>query len=193
MKKHALAVAVAAALAFATDAGAQQTQGSKPQTMEAVATVTNVDRVKRTVQVETPRGQTVVTVPAETNLEDIQVGSRYRVRYSEPVALAVERGAQLSAPDPATASVGQTGRGTGEGVRTDKMSGIVEQLDPAGKQIVVRTSEGGKQSFKIADAAAQGLQGSIKSGDAVTVTYQQAVATQLRSTPQPVSDPAPAP
>jgi hypothetical protein len=160
--------------------------------MEAVVTVAKVDPLKRTVLVETPKGQTVVAIPAETKLEDIQVGQRYRVRYSEPLALTVERGAQTSTSEPATASVGQTGSGTGEGVRMDKVAGIVEQLDPAGKQIVVRTFEGGSRTFRIADSAAQGLQGSIKSGDAVTITYQQAVATELRSTPQPVSDPAPA-
>ena len=34
---------------------------------------------------------------------------------------------------------------------------------------------------------------SLKSGDAVTLTYHQAVATQMLSTPQPITDPAPAP
>lgn len=194
MKMHALAVAIAAAIAFATDVPAQQAQGNKPRMMEAVVTVSKVDPLSRTVLVETPKGQTVVAVPDDTKLEDIQIGSRYRVRYSEPLAVAVERGAQPSTSEPATASVGQTGRGTGQGVRMDKVSGIVEQLDPAGNAIVVRSSleGGGSRAFRLADSAAQGLQ-SIKTGDAVTISYQQAVATELRSTPQPVSDPAPAP
>src|SRR5262245_31617645 len=192
MKMHALAVAIAAAIAFAADVPAQQAQGNKARMMEAVVTVSKVDPSRRTVLVETPKGQTLVALPDETKLEDIQIGQRYRVRYSEPVAVALERGAQPSTSEPAVASVGQTGRGTGEGVRMDKATGIVEQLDPAGRAIVVRTLEGGSHTFRVADSAAQSLQGSIKTGDAVTVIYQQAVATELRSTPQPVSDPTPA-
>lgn len=191
MRKQVVALAVATALAFAAGAGAQQTQGSAGQAVEAVVMVTKVDPASRTVHVRTPKGQTVVTVPADMNLDQIQVGTRYRVRYSEPVAVAIESGAQASAGAGATAAVEPKGgaAGAGEGVKMDKVAGVVDQIDAAGKQIVLRTADGGKQAFRIADSVAQA---SLKTGDSVTITYRQAVASRMASTPQPVSDPAPA-
>jgi hypothetical protein len=195
MRKQVIAVAVAFAFTFAAGAGAQQSAqqapGSKGQMVEAVVIVTNVDVARRTVQVRTPKGQTVVSVPPDTDLEQIQVGTRYRVRYSEPLAMAIEPGAQAPAAGGATASVEPRSgaAGAGEGVKTDQVAGVVEQIDTAGRQIVLRSADGGKQAYRIGEGVAQG---SLKTGDAVTLTYQQAVATQMVSTPQPIRDPAPA-
>jgi hypothetical protein len=153
--------------------------------MEAVAIVTAIDPARRSVRVETPKGQTVVAVPPGTDLGGIQVGSRYRVRYSEPVAVAIERGS--SAAGGATAAVEPTGPRTGEGVKMDTVRGTVQELDR--QHIVLRTPDGGRQSFRLGEGV---LQEGLKPGDSVTLNYQQAVATQMASTPQPVADPAPA-
>jgi hypothetical protein len=79
-----------------------------------------------------------------------------------------------------------SGATTGKGLKLDRVAGTIEQID--GRQIVLRTADGGRQAFRLSGAAP----GSLKQGDAVTLTYEQAVATQLASTPQPVADPAPA-
>jgi hypothetical protein len=192
MRKQLVAAAAAVALSFAADAAAQQSADSKGRTMEAVVIVVGVDPGSRTVVVETPKGQTVVAVPPEANLEQIQTGARYRVRYSEPVAVAIERGSQASAAaGGATATVKPrgSGAGRGEGVKMDTVSGTVEQVDAAGKQITLRTPTG-RQAFRIGEGVAAE---SLKPGEPVTLTYQQAIATQMVSTPQPISDPAPAP
>jgi hypothetical protein len=71
----------------------------------------------------------------------------------------------------------------------EQVSGTVEQIDASGKQLVVRTADGMKQVYRLGEGVDAG---SLKSGDPVSLTYQQAVATQMVSTPQPISDPAPA-
>ena len=189
MRKQVAAVAVAAALAVAGCSSGplskSQPQASKGQTMEAVAIVTGINPATRTVRVETPKGQTVVAVPPDTDLGAIQVGSRYRVRYSEPVAVAIQSGA--SAAGGATAAVEPTGPRTGEGLKMDTVSGTVQQID--GQHIVLRTADGSRQSFRLGGRV---LPGSLKPGDTVALTYEQAVATRMASTPQPVADPAPA-
>lgn len=192
MRKQVAAVAIAAALAVAGCAGGSQqsksqAQASTGRTMEAVAIVTGIDPAKRTVRVETPKGQTVVAVPPSTDLGAIQVGSRYRVRYSEPVVVAIEPGSSPAAG--ATAAVRPSGPGSssGEGLKMDQVTGAVEQID--GEELVLRTADGSRQAFRLGSGAARG---SLKPGDRITVTYQQAVATQMASTPQPVASPAPA-
>jgi len=190
MRKHAAAIALAAAFALPICAGAQSAAPSKGQMMEAVAIVTSIDPSTRTVRVQTPKGHTTVAVSPEIPLEQIQIGSRYRVRYSEPVVVGIESGAS-AATGGATAKVEpKEGAKGSEGVKTGSVAGTVEAIDPASREIIVRTADGTKQAFKVPDNAAVGP---LKAGDAITVTYAQAIATHMASTPQPVSDPAPAP
>jgi hypothetical protein len=184
-RKSLTAIAVAAAFAL-TGPGPLQAQGSKGRPMEAVVKVTQINAANRTVLVETPRGHTRVSVPDSIDLSQIQEGARYKVRYSEPVAVALAPGGQASAAAGATAEV----KSAGEGVKSETIAGTVEQIDPSGKLIIVRTPDGVKQAYRIADGVDHA---SLKSGDAVTLTYHQAVATQMLSTPQPITDPAPAP
>lgn len=188
MRKQVVAVAVASALAFAVGASAQQS--GKGQMMEAVVTVTKINPATRTVHVRTPKGETAVSVPADVKLDQLQVGARYRVRYQEAVAVAIEPGAQPSAGAGATAEVApQSTPAAGQALKTDKVAGVIDAIDPGSKEITVRTLDGGKQTFKVAESVEAG---SLKPGEAVTVTYEQAVATHMVSTPQPIRDPAPA-
>lgn len=188
MRKQVAAAAIAAALALPVGAQAQSTAPSKGQMMEAVVTVISIDPSARTVRVQTPKGETTVSPSPDIQLDQIQVGARYRVRYSEPVAVEITPGAQPSAAAGATAKVKPgSGAASGQGVKMDEVAGVVDTIDSA--HIVVRTLEGGKQAFKLGASASAG---SIKPGDAVTVTYQQAIATHMVSTPQPIRDPAPA-
>lgn len=184
MSKSFIAAAVAAALALA-GSGLLQAQGSKGKPMEAVVKVTQVNSANRTVTVETAKGHTLVSVPDSIDLSQIQEGARYKVRYSEPVAVAVSPGGQAPAAAGATAEL----KSAGEGVKMEQVSGTVEQIDASGKQLVVRTADGMKQAYRLGEGVDAG---SLKSGDPVSLTYQQAVATQMVSTPQPISDPAPA-
>lgn len=194
MRKQVAAAALAAAFALPLCAGAQSAAPSKGQMMEAVVTVTSVDPASRTVRVQTPKGETVVSLSPEIKLENIQVGSRYRVRYSEPVAVEIVSGASPSASAGATAELKpkskQEAGKAGEGVKMGSVAGTVEAIDPARRELVLRTPDGNRQAYKLPEGATLGP---LKPGEPVTLTYIQAVATHVASTPQPISDPAPAP
>jgi hypothetical protein len=191
MKKHLVAIALASALAFAAGVEAQPKNRPQGQMMEAVVTVTKVDPATRTASVRTPTGETLVQLPPDMNIDQIQPGARYRVRYAEPVAVAIAPGAPTSPTSGATAVIEPRRDATaGLGVKVEEVSGVVEAIDPAGQRIAVRTLNGGRQAFAVAADTAIG--GPIKPGDAVTVAYHQVIATHMVSTPQPERDPAPA-
>jgi hypothetical protein len=189
MKKQVVAVAVASALAIASGAFGQQASSSKGKEMEAVLLVTKVDSASGVVHAQTRAGQTfAIRPPADVNLSEIQEGSRYRIRYTQAMATAVEPGAQAAAAG-ATREVERTGPG-GKGAVTAKRAGIIESIDPANKQFTLRGTDGSAETFGVgAGVSAE----SLKQGEAVTVTYVRPVASRMASTPQPITDPAPPP
>jgi hypothetical protein len=189
MKKQVVAVAVASALAFAAGAFAQQQAGAKGKEMEAVLLVTKVDPASGVVHAQTRKGQVIaIRPPADVNLSEMQVGSRYKIRFTQAVATAVEPGAQTAAAG-ATREAERTGPG-GKGVVTAKRAGVIESIDPANKELALRTTEGETETFTIGEGVSAD---SLKKGEAVTVTYQRPIASQMASTPQPITDPAPPP
>jgi hypothetical protein len=194
MHQQLRAACLAVALAFGGGALAQQDKEKvvRSQPMEAVVIVTNVDQANRTVTVRGPKGneRTIHVPPEAQNLDKVQTGSRFKVRYLEEVAVAVSKGGEPSASAGSTVKLAPKG-GTpgGTAVRTASVSGVVEGVDPAKREITLRGPQGDTQTMTAAeDVKLDGL----SPGDKITLTFTQALATQMTSTPQPVSDPAPA-
>jgi hypothetical protein len=183
MRKHAFAIAIASALTFVGSAFAQQR-------MEAVVTVTKVDPASRMVWVEAKNAKRALQLSPDIDMSNLQVGSRYQVRWSEGVATAIELGAQSAAAG-GTRQANIAKSGAGAGTSTGKLAGVIDSLDTAGKKITLRTADGERETFGMGPDLAP-ASASFKTGDTVTVTFQRALASEVRSTPQPVSDPAPA-
>jgi Cu/Ag efflux protein CusF len=181
MRKHALAIAFASALALAGSAFAQQR-------MEAVVTVTKVDPASRMVWVEGKSEKRALHLSPDIDMSSIRTGSRYEVRWTEGTATAIEPGAQAAAAG-ATRQVEIDKTGVGLSSASSKLSGVIDSIDAGGKKITLRTPDGETETFALGPNVAPA---SFKTGDPVTLTYERALASQLRSTPQPVSDPAPA-
>lgn len=196
MQMQLTAASLVVVLALAGGASAQTTREKvvQAQPMEAVLTVTDIDHAARTVTLRGPKGneRTIVVPPEAQNLDQVQTGSRFKVRYLEEVAVAVSKGGG----EP-SASAGETVRlapkgGTpgGAAVRTASISGVIEAIDPAARTITLRGPKGGTRTLTAAeDVKLDGL----APGDQISLTYTQAIAMQMASTPQPVTDPAPAP
>ena len=174
MKKQVIALAFAAAFAVAGGAFAQQR-------MEAVVTVTKIDPASRMVWIEAKTTKRVLHLSPDIDISDLQIGSRYHFQWDEGVATAIEPGAQRTAA-PRELDVTKTGPGMARSMA--KVSGVIDSLD--GKKITLRTSDGANETFALGPDVA----GSFKKGDTVTVTYQRSLAVKVRSTPQPISDPA---
>jgi hypothetical protein len=66
--------------------------------VESIVTVVDVDREKRIVTVRGPQGREVtINVPPEAqNLDQVQPGSRFKVRYLESVAVSIKKGGAAS-------------------------------------------------------------------------------------------------
>jgi hypothetical protein len=179
MRKQVVAIAIASALSLCGGAFAQEVKGPM---MEAVVTVTKVDPANRMVWVEAKSAKRTLHLPPDIDMSNLQVGSRYQIRYQEAVATAVEPGGSAAAG--ATREIEKTGKGTG--VSRAKVAGKIESLE--GKKLTLRTADG-QETFMIGEGVSPA---SFKTGDTVTVSYQRPLAAEVRSTPQPVSDPAPA-
>jgi hypothetical protein len=173
MKKQLIAVAIASALALAGGVLAADKE------MEAVVTVTKFDPATRTVQIQTKSRQAELQLGPNIDVSNVQEGNRYQLRWVQATATSVEPGAQAGAG--ATGSAEKAGSGA---VITNKRAGIIEKVDAANKEFTLRTTKGDSETFTISAE-------SLKTGEAVTVAYQRPVVSQLRSSPQPVSDPAP--
>ena len=187
MKKQIVAVAVASALAIAAGAFGQQASSSQGKEMEAVLLVTKVDSGNGVVHAKTRSGQTfAIRPPADVSLSEIQEGSRYRIRYTQATATAVEPGAKAASAG-ATREIERTGPG-GKGAVTAKRAGIIESVDPAKKEFTLRDTDGNAETFGVAEGVSPE---SLKQGEAVTVTYLRPIASRVASTPQPITDPAP--
>lgn len=181
MRKQAIAIAIASALTLVGSAFAQQR-------MEAVVTVTKVDPASRMVWVEAKSAKRALHLSPDIDMSNIQVGSRYQLRWTEGVATAIEPGAQAAAAG-ATRDVDIARTGPGAGTASSKLTGVIDSMDAGGKKITLRTPDGQTETFSM---GANVDPASLKTGDTVTLTYERPLASQMRSTPQPVSDPAPA-
>ena len=193
MKMQLTAAALAIALAFAPDVNSQASKTYQAQPMEGVVTVTDVDRGARTVTIRGPKGNdTVVAVPPEAqNLDQVQVGSRFKVRFLEEVAVSVSAGGEPSAVAGSSVELAPKGGTPGGTVaKVLQVSAVVEAVDPASRQITLRGPLGNSRTMRVAEDVKLDA---IKPGDSVTVAHTQALATHMVSTPQPISDPAPAP
>jgi hypothetical protein len=176
MKKQVIAIAIAAALAV----GGALAQ----ERMEAVATVAKIDPTSRTVWVEAKTSKRVLHLSPDIDISDLQVGSRYQFHWDEGVATAIEPGAQRAERE---ADVTRTGPGMVKSM--GRLSGVIDSLDTTGKKITLRTADGGKETFALGPAI---VPASFNRGDTVTLTYERSLAVRVRSTPQPITDPAPA-
>jgi hypothetical protein len=151
-------------------------------TVEALVTVVGVDKNVRTVMVRGPRGNTVeVQVPPDAqNFDRIKKGDVFRIRYTEAVAVALDRGEpdKGDRKDRAMAKKGENPGGVA--VRTRYVSGRVEAIDTANRYIAIR---GPNQQTLALKAAPELKLEALQPGDRITIAYTQALAAEM--VPQP--------
>jgi hypothetical protein len=147
--------------------------------VEAVVVVTAVDHASRTVTVRGPRGneRTLLVPPEAQNLDQVKPGSRFKVQYLEEVAVALSKGGEPSASAGETVLLSPKG-GTpgGAAARTVSVSGVVQAVEPASREITLRGPQGGVRTLTVAeDVSMEG----VAPGDTISLTYTQALALQM--------------
>jgi Cu/Ag efflux protein CusF len=180
--KKILAAATAFSILGAVFAAAAQEQAAVAVTQtEAVVKVVKIDRKARTVTFRGPQGREMtLAVPKEAqNFDRVKVGSAFKVRYVEAVAVAMQRGGTASASADRQVRLAPKG-GTPGGVVVDtaRISATIEAIDVANRKVAVKGPTGNVMAFRVADDV-QGLN-EVKVGDSITLVYTQALALEMQ-------------
>jgi putative lipoic acid-binding regulatory protein len=148
--------------------------------VEAVVTVTKVDRKARTVTIRGPAGNLhTLAVPKEAqNLDQVKAGDRFRMTYAEAAAVALTKGGKAEAGIEEMVSLAPKGaKPGGYKVRTFNVSGVVEAIDYKRRQVSVRGPKGNILSLPVS-AEVKNLE-SVSVGDLITVMYSEALAMEM--------------
>ena len=175
--KHALP---ALALVLPLGALAQPSVTLITEPVEAVVTVTKVDRKGRTVTIRGPAGNLhTLAVPKEAkNLDQVKPGDRFRMTYAEAAAVALTKGGKAQAGIEEMVSLAPRGaRPGGYKVRTFNVSGVVEAIDYKRRQVSVRGPKGNIVSLPVSGEV-KNLE-SVSVGELITVIYSEALAMEM--------------
>jgi hypothetical protein len=184
MRTILVASAVLAVLAFPFAASSQEKAAVAVSQQEAIVKVVKIDRKARSVTFQGPRGrQVTMQVPKEAqNFDQVKVGSSFKVKYVEAVAIAMQRGGKPSASvDRQVRLAPKGGNPGGVVVNTATVSATVEAIDVANRHVAVRGPRGNVLALQVADDV-QGL-GDVKVGDSITVVYAEALALDMVQQP----------
>lgn len=184
MKSRFAATVAAGVLALPLAAPAQDRGAVVVGQTEAVVKVIKIDRKARTVTFQGPRGNTqTLNVPKEAqNLDRVKVGSSFRMKYVEAVAVALKRGGAASAAVDRQVHLAPKG-GTPGGVvvHTATVTAKVVAIDYADREVALSGPKGGVMGLHVADDV-QGFD-DVRVGDTVTVAYTQALALEMLPEP----------
>jgi hypothetical protein len=161
---------------------AAQTKGEAVvvDAVDAVVTVLEVDRDARIVTVRGPRGNVaVIAVPPEAqNLDQVQPGSRFKVRYAESVAVAVIKGGVASSSSGRSVKLAPKGDIPGGiVVNMRQIAGVVEAIDYGSRMLSVRGPQGNLLVVTAGDEV-QNLE-QISVGDVISVEYTESLAMRM--------------
>jgi ribosomal 50S subunit-recycling heat shock protein len=145
------------------------------------ASVEAVDKDKRTVTLNGPRGRTVTLKvgPNAKNFDQVKVGDTLKVRYLESIALFVRKpGEPADAAETQAVSVAPKGKKpAGIAVSTVEISAKVEKINYDKRLLTLKGPEGNVRTIKV-DPRVKRL-GEVKVGDDIVLRYTEAVAIQV--------------
>ena len=148
--------------------------------IKLTGTVKAVDLEKKTVTVEGSGGR-VETIDAKDarNLEQVKVGDKVTVRYTQALAVFVTKGDEPpSTSDKQTVQLAPKGQKPGGVVaRTIQLTGTVQSVDARKRMVDVRVPAGDVRSFKV-DPRVKNLS-QVKKGDQVVLRYTESVALSV--------------
>jgi len=180
IRKHLLSILALVALLAAC--AKPMPQGESVETEEITARVVAIDRTKRIVTLEEEGGGQVVVEATEEmrNFDQIQVGDKVVVTYTEAIAWEVKRGSasDIGVTDKVTANRTAPGARPGASAKAvtvitaaitaiDLQAGTVTLRGPSGKDLKVKPRDPSKLR-------------QVSVGDIVQITYSEALAIAVR-------------
>jgi len=174
-------VAAAAWLAGTLPAHAQATV-SKGTIETATATIKAVDQAKRTITIETDKGEsdTFSVGPEIKRFDEFKAGQKVKMTYYESVVYIVRKPGEPVAPASSDAAVTRgTGALPGATIATqEKTTVTVKAIDKDKAMITVTAQDGSVMTRKVEDK--KNLD-KVAVGDRIEITYTRAVLTNLEA------------
>jgi len=193
------ALAAAPSVVLAQQPGAQAvmveakgpTGAGVAQAVEIQATVTAVDKAKRTVTVKGPQGKlrTFAVGKEARNFDQVKVGDLVTLTYAEAVTVSLEKAAGAKPGVTVTEDLKRAEPGAKPGgVMTSQTSivGTVTAIDTKTQLVTVRGPEGNEVDLKVQDPAKLK---NVKIGDLVKATYTEALAISVTTPKAPAAMP----
>ena len=147
---------------------------------ETVVELVSLDREKRVAVMKGPGGGTLtMNVPKEAqNLDRVKPGDKFRLRYIEGLALALNKGGTASATQMQTVELApKGGRPGGTVVDTKQLTTVVTAIDRKTRTIAVRGPQSEPISLKVSDEVKSFDQ--IAVGDTIGLTYTEALVMEM--------------
>lgn len=147
---------------------------------ETVVELVSLDRDKRIAVMKGPQGGTLtMNIPKEAqNLDRVKPGDKFRLRYIEGLALALNKGGTASASQVQSVKLApKGGRPGGAVVDTKQLTTVVTAVDRNTRTIAVRGPKTEPISLKVSDEVKSFDQ--IAVGDTISVVYTEAVVMEM--------------
>ena len=193
------ALAAAPAIALAQKPGASAvmmeakgaTGAGVAQAVEIQATVTAIDKAKRTVTVKGPHGKirTLTVGPEARNFDQVKVGDMITLTYVEAVTLSLEKAEGAKPGITVSDELKRAAPGAKPGgVMSSQTTivGTVTAIDAASQLVTVRGPGGNEVDIKVEDPAKLK---NVKTGDLVKATYTEALAISVTAPAKPAATP----
>jgi hypothetical protein len=188
-------LAVAPSVALAEKPGAQAvvleakgpTGAGMGRAVEIQATVTAIDKEKRTVTVKGPRGNTrTFAVGKEArNFDQVTVGDMITLTYLQAITVSLEKAAGAVPHTSVTKDLKRAAPGEKPGGQLTSQTtvvGTVTAIDEKTRLVTVRGPEGNEVDLRVQDPAKFE---NVKVGDLVRATYTEALAISVATPAKP--------
>lgn len=151
------------------------------EVVETVVVVREIDRDTRKVIVENADGErvTIVVPPEAQNLDQVEVGSKFRVRYLQSVAVYISAaGGSPEAAEHTEVQLAEKGATPGGVIVSVKqVQAKVEEIDYAARTAVITGPDGNRVKVKVGEEVKRFAE--IKAGDMVVVRYTEGLAMKM--------------
>jgi Cu/Ag efflux protein CusF len=174
-----------AAWAQTTAAPAAAPKGSAVlSTVQVTATVTKIDHKTRAVTLKAADGQeeSLVVDKAVRNLDQVKKGDVVTATYTEALAYEVRKSGKPGADSVVAAAAAKPGEKPAAALgQSSLVTVVVTAIDPKVPSVTVKGPQGNTQTFKV--ASVDRLK-DVKVGDAVDLSYTEAIAVTVDKAPK---------
>jgi hypothetical protein len=158
---------------------------TRDQLKQYSATVASIDPGKREIVLEAPDGkrQEFVAGPEVRNFAQVKTGDRVVLSYYEGLAAAIKpAGTQAQAPEERVEhESAPAGAKPGAGAASSRSTTVkIDSVDTSLNSVTFKRSDGITRTVAVHDPKAQEFIRQLKPGDAVEITYTEAVAVKVK-------------